>query len=832
VYWNGEESFSKATQFIELNTHDNFNEILSVFKYGDNQVISSVLADLDRAQTKGSKAIQKHSMHFKGKEYVKWIDECYLLIGKVYFYKKEFVAARRTFDFIIQEFPETDSKYEAMLWLARTYIRKGEVEKAKNILLEFQVLKKIETIPYRYLQEFPLVFADLYYQQSEFELYAKNIEAAIELSTNKQLTTRYKFILGQIYLLQKKYSEASALFNEVNHRNPDYELEFQSKLNLAKSYNAENGNSDEIKALLNKMLDDVKNIEFRDQIHYALAELALKEDNKSAAINHFRLSVAYSKNNSYQKAESSLQLANMYYNENNYKQASFYYDSCKQFIPNNFPNVKLIRPRIESLIAVTFNLQNVFEQDSLQKIASLSKEKRNQIINEMISDYKIKEKAEEEKQGVFNISLSSLGTDFQTKRGQGSKWYFYNPSTLSYGSSQFLTKWGRRNLEDNWRLSKNQFMNEDDLAGTITIANNRQNKKENAGEKLSPLSRKFYLKSLPLTPELIRKSNDQIVESLYNTSILYKENLNDSLRAYNTFSELLNRFPQNLYRLQCYYNLYKLCIKLNKRAEANQYKLKIQQKYPTSKYARIIADPQYFWQMATQKNEAAAFYEDVYDAYKNEQYFLVIDLCSQALARFNDTILTPKFDFLKTVSSGRIETVESLISNLQRIIEAYPNSEVIPLAQQILVNLGIVKNEMLIDDEAEVNEKGEFISIYSYLLGTFHNYILIVNTGSVNLDALKIRMSDFNRKNFRSQHYAISSFELDRKHQLITISRFNNGSVALNYLKSLEKDKYVLSIFKTKDSFSHFVISNKNYLLFYKDKNIQKYLKFYNRFYN
>ena len=45
---------------------------------------------MDKAIRKGSVVIQRHSMKIKGKEYCKWIDDNYLMIGKAYFYKGEF----------------------------------------------------------------------------------------------------------------------------------------------------------------------------------------------------------------------------------------------------------------------------------------------------------------------------------------------------------------------------------------------------------------------------------------------------------------------------------------------------------------------------------------------------------------------------------------------------------------------------------------------------------------------------------------------------------------------------------------------------------------------
>ena len=135
----------------------------------------------------------------------------------------------------------------------------------------------------------------------------------------------------------------------------------------------------------------------------------------------------------------------------------------------------------------------------------------------------------------------------------------------------------------------------------------------------------------------------------------------------------------------------------------------------------------------------------------------------------------------------------------------------------------------------QIKEQNCFILVWCNIhikVSAFHNYILIVKTGSVNLDAVKIRLSDFNRKYSRTKRFAISSFELNKEYQLITISRFDQAALALNYLEAVNTDKYVLSIFQNENDYKQFVISNENYMLFYKDKKVDNYVEFYERFYN
>ena len=55
---------------------------------------------MTKAIKKGSIVIQRHSMKIRGKEYCRWIDDSYLMVGRAYFYKGEFEEAINTFNFV------------------------------------------------------------------------------------------------------------------------------------------------------------------------------------------------------------------------------------------------------------------------------------------------------------------------------------------------------------------------------------------------------------------------------------------------------------------------------------------------------------------------------------------------------------------------------------------------------------------------------------------------------------------------------------------------------------------------------------------------------------
>ena len=101
INFNAKEALKKAETTLEENQKDNYTTQLPVYVYPPKEAISGALSSLDRTIEKSSKSIFKHSIFIKGKEYVKTMDDAYLLMGKAYFYKQDYTQAQRIFNYII-----------------------------------------------------------------------------------------------------------------------------------------------------------------------------------------------------------------------------------------------------------------------------------------------------------------------------------------------------------------------------------------------------------------------------------------------------------------------------------------------------------------------------------------------------------------------------------------------------------------------------------------------------------------------------------------------------------------------------------------------------------
>jgi len=848
AYWNGNESFKEGLRTLDKNVKDNYTMVLPVFKYGTKQDAQSVVPNMDRAIEKAAKVIQRHSIYFGRKEWVKWIDDSYMLIGKAYLYKKEYSSARRTFGFITNRFSKQDSRFEAELWMARTYNQNEEFEKAESMLDNLGSSLKNGTAPAKLEKEFTLVYANFYILQRKYGEAIQYLERAIELNGRKKVKNRLRFILAQIYQELGELEDAAKLYQLVIRKNPSYEMSFNAKINLAKTYDAKSSNRSMIVKKLNKMLKDRKNEDYRDQIYFALAEIYLKDKQIEKGIEFLTLSVSSSVSNDYQKSISSLKLADIHFEQPDYSLAQAYYDTAMQFLPQEYPDYESLKEKTEILTDLIANLQAIELQDSLQKMAAMPEAQRNAIFDKIIkkiAEQEARERAEEQER---RQSLSMLEqTNRQQNRNMQSSggWYFSNPQSVSFGFSEFNKKWGRRKLEDLWRISNKQITNfgEEEGEGETAVVNDSIATDSTAkAPETDPKKREFYLQELPLDEEKIAASNKIIENALYNMGYIYKDGLKDNAKSIESFELLIVKFPLHEHLLQVYYQLYKNYEEVPNQEMADYYKNMIVKDFPDSDYAKIIVDPNYNLVLEAQRNAASNLYADTYKAFMNNQYYLVINNYNIALENYRESKLIPKFEFLKAMSLGKIQDLDTLAISLQQLVDSFPGSEVTPLAQDILARLrpdetgkmAILEQPGSDGNSSKPGAKPEntegFLSVYAANNESVHFFMALIDASKININALKIRLSDFNTKYFKTAGLKINSIVYQGDIQLITVGNFENAGRAIDYYEAVKDNAYINSQIPEIDK-NAFAISVDNYPIFYREKNIEDYYKFFNRTY-
>ena len=142
-YFNALQNFNFAVDKIESAHKDDYNELLTVYPLGSANDAQSVAPQIDKTLKKCALAISKHSMLIKGQEHNRWIDDCYLLIGKAYFYKKEYVKSIEAFRFVNRQFDGQTSSYEAKIWLIKAFVETMDFSSAELVLDEIFTLDMV-----------------------------------------------------------------------------------------------------------------------------------------------------------------------------------------------------------------------------------------------------------------------------------------------------------------------------------------------------------------------------------------------------------------------------------------------------------------------------------------------------------------------------------------------------------------------------------------------------------------------------------------------------------------------------------------------------------------
>ncbi len=845
VYWNGKQNLIAGADYLRQNAKDNYAKILPVFNYGGKKLAAQMSSRMKLTIKKAAMAIQNHSMVFGRKERIRWVRESYLMMGQAFFYKHDFTGARRVFDFIQKKYNFSPIHYFGTLWLAKTYIETkqfGKAEAALNLLSSQQNKKDF---PKEVKNRLPLVYANLYLAEKNPSAAYPFLEKSIDVTHDKDLLSRVYFIMGQINRVEGHLKQAGSYFTKVIKRNPPFQMDFEARLNLAKSYNAANGDGKYIVKTLEKMARKNQYQIYRDQIYFALAEVAEKNNNDSLMVHYLRLSVSNSKDNNYQKSTASLKLAEDYFKHGNYVPAEAYYDTAVQFLPKDYPHYAQIKNKSLVLSQLVINLQSISTQDSLQRLARMDTTQLYALIDKKIAAFRAalvkKEKMAEAAATGNNIPGQLPGNNtnmYPGGAGKSGEWYFYNKTALAQGYNNFLRKWGPRKLEDLWFLSdKNTTMvnagiAEEGNTPTGKLTSKTRNKKH---LPTGPETREYYLKGLPRTEKQFQLSDSLIVNSYSKLGFLYLEELNDTTDALKTYLDFQVKYPDNQFRLQNWYHLYKIYSGLGKTGKATYYKDLILDSYPASLYAKVLNDPDYYKKLESKHNEAEKLYGRTYQAFERGQYYRVIAYANRAQEKYpDDTTIAPRFMYLRALSLGKVNVPDTLYKTLVQLITKYPHSPLVNRAQAIIkmlqldYGIGISAKERAALLAAQKRKKGLGDYVYNSKAQQF--VLLLANRRNVNIRALETRLSDFNQKYFRQNPLQINSLTLDNNDNLLLIRQFVNQQNAMVYYKSLAKDPYVFSGI-LKKNYQLFVISKENYPLFYKEKNVKVYQRFFNEYY-
>ena len=852
VYWNGVEALKEVETIIKENVTENYYEVLPVLKTVSDRDTSMISAGTQRVIEKAMLAVKKHSIIERGVEYVKYIDDAYLLMAKGTFYRRDFSGARMVLNMVMSDFPKNPERFEAMLWAARTYIQEGEYDMAVGFLalVAHQPTKELRKETRLLL---PQVQAEYFLHREEYDKAEPYLQEALKLVKNRDQRARILFILGQLAQRKGLNAEANNYYKACMKLNPPLAMSFNATLNRALCYDPDKFEADDIIKILQRLLKDPKNSAYFGRIYYVLGEIAFTDGDEKLGVDYMNLSLETSAGDPERMLLAAKKLAEYYYSKADYIAAERYYAMAAQNVVEDDEDHYTITSRSKYLTQLVSYYRVLGKADTVKMLYNMSKKDRMAYGEQRVADYK--KQQEEAKRKAAEAATS--GASVATPSSGAATWYFYNSQARTNGYNDFVRKWGRRALEDLWCFSAKPPVTalrtpQDETAMEEQTGSSSEESKKD----LTPEDPEYYLTNIPKTDMAMRPYDSTIEQALYYVGLVYFDRLGEDRQGEPYFLRLIEEYPRSAYIPSAYENLCKIYHKRKDEEKYRRYADLLKQRYPGTEQDKRINDPDYAKKLAANDKEVQTLYEQAYAYFSANRFGEMMNIINQIENRYPVNTFKPQLMFLRAVGLAHTSGYEEMMALLENFKNSYPDHA---LTERIDVLLERARREVLsnprpekpveqdIQTEPETtnealtqaeNKPAEPQASETLPKREFkpqdihapHYVVFICEKKKLNVRAMRVRFEDVNRKFYGDWDLRLNTEDFGEKDLVFVVSGFRDMDRATDYVKNVSGNSYLFSSVKPEDGFFG-EISEENYDILHKSQDLPAYRAYYEKNY-
>ena len=710
-----------------------------------------------------------------------------------------------------EKIPQDETEYsEGLLWLAKTYIERDNYSSADYILKQ---LDKRNLKPH-VREEIAPTMAHLYIRKGDLDQAIPHLDAAIETSGSKKAKARYAYITGQIQQQLGNREAAMKAFAQVNKYRPSFDMQINAELSEMR-YAMESGerSADSVVKALEKMLKEAKYIGYEDRIYYTIGTIKEEQGLTAEAIAAYTQSNINNTANASLKVESYYAMAQLTFEQEDYLNSKYYYDSTLQSMQTTDLRYEEVQTLADNLKDIAYNIEVIVLQDSLISLAQLSDEEIREVATEIARN-----NAAAEPESTITETAPAKGSSSDRIFGTSDNWP-YSVKRVERGKQKFKNKWGDIPLVDNWRRSASINVGYDDeLTGGSDAPKEIEVSKKEVQE---------VLKSIPRNPNEINDAKLKLQKAMFDLGVLYRDKLQKQDKSIATLEDLLTRFPDTQHKLDAYYSIYLSYLELGDEAGAARYLAKIDAEFGDTSLAKRLANPQNATKM-TEEERVMAFYEDTYDLFDKGRYEQVSERVNTVKSAYdNDYGLAPKFSLLNAMSVGKLNGKEAYKAALSDLITRHANTLEATRAKEIL---RFLKG----DDEAfEQLDIKEVDDIFKKEDERRH-YILLITNGVGNDDFVqaKIAVSNYNKKYHKLDKLQLNESFLDKEAgtRVLLVRPFKDKAKAMKYYDEVTKAKEEY-VGRGDLDFELYAATQGNYRRIVQERSTTKYRVFFSTYY-
>ena len=843
TYFNGSQAFIEGNIEKENGNRDNCTELIPLYMVGNKQSRNLGGGNFDRAIEKSQKAIKQHSIKrrpewnkgrrktakdiewLSRREYNPFLWRAWLLMGKSQFQKGEFEEAAATFSYMTRLYQTQPPILGiARAWLAKSYTELDWLYDAEDVITKQQR----DSMDYRAVKDWDYTYADYYIHSQRYEEAVTYLRKVIRHERRRKQRAREWFLMGQLQTLLGNRQQAYEAYKHVIRLNPPYELEFNAR--IAQTEVLPTMDLQRKVKKLKRMAASDNNKDYLDQVYYAIGNTYLTQKDTLNAIEAYEMGCKKSTRNGVEKGVLLLTLGNVYWQMEKYGDAQRCYGQAIGLLDKDRKDYEQLSERSKILDELAPHTDAVELQDSLQRLANMSEDERNKVIDQIIAELIEKEKEEQrnleeaEAERISQQQAAMGGVQPLTPSPQpslpqttgSSSWYFYNPQAVNQGKQVFQRLWGKRQNEDNWqRINKTVVENtektdspgssgnpdkpdEQGDADQLKELGNSGKADENLPDSAAlndPHQREYYLAQIPFTEEQLAASDNLIKDGLFHAGIIFKDKLDNLRLSKKYLDRLTTQYADYEHNDEAWYHLFLLYSRQGNKEMADWCVEKLKQDFPESEWTILLSDPYFAENQRFGVHLEDSLYAATYNAFKENRYEEVKTNTQLSKSRFPLGQHRPKFLFIEGLSLLNEGDFTQCTERMKQVVEKYPQSEVSEMAGMII--RGVQQGKQLnggkfdlgdvwtLRDADRMAQDSTHIDTLSIELDVKHVFLLAYQPDSVNQNQLLYEMAKHNFSNYLVRNFEIVIDQDTHGLSRMIISGFLSYDEARQYARQL-----------------------------------------------
>lgn len=914
-FFNANNKIQEVIERAKMGQKDDYTQLLNFYPYSLDSTNGTAAqkAELDSVIYKATAGLLLHDLRSD------WVDNMYLLIGKAYYLRNEMDSAAMTFQFINYNlFPrkkrEDDSRVvgtnnapgtgylsiankenrnffnkltsrppsrnDALVWLARTFTSQGEFGDAAGLI---NILRNDANLPKRLQNDLSEVTAYWFFAQNHYDSASKYLENGLSTAPTAQDKARWEFLLAQMNELNGNFETASDYYQKAAKHTVDPVMEIYANLNEAKMMRSK-GDTAQMDASIARLLRMAKKDKYdayRDIIYYSAAQIALQRPDTSNSIVFLEKSVKYNQAANDYKVKAFLNLGDIAYAQQHFKNAHAYYDSIQTDQIKDTNAIKAFTERKDALAKLVLHINAIEREDSLQRIAAMPEAEREtyvkKILRKLRKDQGLKE--EDASAGTAPITFTNgkqEAVDLFGGNSSKGEWYFYNSNAKGKGYTEFISKWGKRANIDNWRRIKSGGTTIGSAPGISPDGPAGKDSTTATTQNVAELSVAALLQNLPLTPEKLDSSNKIIEANKLDMGKVFQNDLEEYGLAINAYEAYLQQFPNSNGEPDALLGLYYCYSKLGNTARANFYKNKLTANYATTDQGKLVTNPSLL-NPNIKSPEATARYEGIYQMFIEGKFAEALLAKQKADSIYGTSYWTPQMLYIESIYHIREKNDSTAISVLQNLVQLYPQSALAEKAttlidvlsrrkeiEEYLTKLEVTRQEeeqIVFADEKAVNKAPSVVTapvkvepakpsnvvspikrdstqavqpVAAYkgflIQPEKPQYVMMVlnKVDYVYVNEAKNAFTRYNKGNYLLQNVEVTRAAIDADRAILLFSKFDDAEAAITYYNKVKKAAPSEVSWLPANKYSFIIISEENLALLKENKDLDGYKKVLN----